>query len=927
MTDDFELNARRAKIAQLLEAQSLDQARVADLANGAKQRAVQHERVAEILERFHASLDVNQLRSEFDTWGRLPGYQGFSGVNGQMFLNQLVGNSPDLDALARLLARCIRVPESPEEAAKAINDLAAYTAEVKKGAHPAPRRSIFLLSFVWSVQSHDAWPCFWSSAEKMMQRLGWLEAGEDLGQMYVEFRRVVLSLGHPDDVEGALRYLEDEKFLGLDPSIIERCRRNVELNDSMREGIYVSEADTRAAASNARAIVGEMSLLGEALAERIAVALGRAVKTETPSQFWVKGVYRGDGWVRWGITDAGSPSTSVRVWVTSGGAFAGLHPGFYRDGWYAEAADALRSVVPSGASMFPIRKDDARVDPTPDPAARGEFLLGWPLTSAAGSASELTDEIIRRAAELQPAIDRLVGLVGGRISDLAQPEHDPLRPLVEQFIKERGYPSQRDEVQRADREVMAAMLAPDEVRIMDIGDLKKIYGSVRYGSPGFQSVLHTTLGAATPAELEDYLDRIHYLLWGPGDDADRIDAMLDPHGKWIKGFGESGIMKLLAVVKPERYVPIYPYGGDNGKVKLMKGLGLTPPSDQLSAGHRQVAANDAIRTRLDPFFPNDPWGQAQFSYWVARRTEEPVEIEDDVFAALADDLLVRREFITEIVALLRAKGQIVFYGPPGTGKTFVARALAKALAPDPTRRAVVQFHPSTSYEDFFEGFRPEESGGQLTYQLRKGPFALLAERAEANPGVAHVLVIDELNRANLPKVFGELLYLLEYRGDAVQTLYRPDEPFSMPDNLFVIGTMNTADRSIALVDAALRRRFFFVPFFPDSGEMEGLLGRWLDKTKQAGWIADLVEFVNVKLVEELGGPDLQLGPSYFMQPGVEDALSSIWKYSVEPLIQDQLFGQPEKISSFTYTEIVKAFRAATTTAPPSPLDSEPTPGS
>ena len=225
-----------------------------------------------------------------------------------------------------------------------------------------------------------------------------------------------------------------------------------------------------------------------------------------------------------------------------------------------------------------------------------------------------------------------------------------------------------------------------------------------------------------------------------------------------------------------------------------------------------------------------------------------------------------------------------------------------------TRRAIVQFHPSTSYEDFFEGYRPEESGGQLTYQLRKGPLALLAERAEASPGVPHVLVIDELNRANLPKVFGELLYLLEYRGDQVQTLYRPDEPFSLPENLLVIGTMNTADRSIALVDAALRRRFHFIPFFPDDGEMEGLLRRWLDQAKQPLWIADLVEYVNGKLIEELGGPDLQLGPSYFMQIGVEDALPKIWKYNIEPLIQDQLFGQPEKIRSFTYAEVLKSFR-------------------
>lgn len=650
-------------------------------------------------------------------------------------------------------------------------------------------------------------------------------------------------------------------------------------------------------------------MLGESLADRVAEALGRSVKTETPSLFWSKGRYRGDGWVRWGISDGrGGPPASVRVWVTARGIFVGLHPGFYRDGWYAEAVDALGPVTPASATAFPLRLGDPRVDPQPDPSWRGELLLGWQLASAPSESERFADEIIGRIAELQPPLDRLVALSGGPLGTGPKTDNDPLKPLVEQFIAERPYPSPRDEANRADREAMAAVLAEDEIRIMDILELKRIYGSNRYGSPGPQSVLHTTMGAATPAELEDYLDRIHFLLWGEGDDADRIDEMLDPERKWIKGLGESSIMKMLSIVNPGRYVPIFPYGGDMGKFKLMKVLGLTPPPDTLSAGHRQLAANDAIRALLDPLFPNDPWGQAQFSYWLARRPDAPTEKEADVLAALADELLVGREFISEIVELLRGKGQIVFYGPPGTGKTFVARALARALAPDPTRRMIVQFHPSTSYEDFFEGYRPEENGGQLTYHLRKGPLAMLAERAEANPGVPHVLVIDELNRANLPKVFGELLYLLEYRGDEVQTLYRPDEPFSLPENLLVIGTMNTADRSIALVDAALRRRFHFIPFFPDDGEMEGLLRRWLDQAKQPVWIADLVEYVNGKLVDELGGPDLQLGPSYFMQLGVEEALPKIWKYNIEPLIQDQLFGQPEKIRSFTYAEILKSFR-------------------
>ena len=917
MIDDFELNARQRKIAQLMEAQSRDTNRMAELAKLKDLCLIQDPAGVELLRRFRETGDVVWLRDEFGVWGKQTGHKSFSGVNGQMFLNQLVKYSPDHEVLARLLARCLPVPGSPEAAAKAINDLAEFAASIKVGIHPTPRRSIFFLSFFWSVQLHSAWPCFWTSAERMLIRLGWLQSSDDLGQLYLNFRDTVRGVGDPDDVEHVLHYLESQKFLGLDPSLTDRCKRAIALVESRVEGAYPDEVTRRCAEVNAKAIVGELGMLGEALAEPVATAIGRSVKNETPSLFWDQavGCYRGDGWVRWAITDEGAgpsgargaPPISIRVWATAGGTYVGLHPGFYRTGGYVEAGNAVRDVAPSAAIPLAVSKLGSRVDPQPDDSWQSEVQLGWRLDTDI-SAEEISNEIVRRSAELQPALDRLVSLIGGRPRPDTQSGTDPLKAKVEQFIVERSYPSARDDSNRADRVEMAAALAPEEVRIMDIDELKRIYGSNRYGSPGPMSILHTTLKAASPAELEDYLDRIHFLLWGEGDDADRIDELLDQHRRWIRGLGESSIMKLFAIVNPNRYVPIFPYGGDNGKFRMMKLLSLAPPPDGLTAGHRQVAANDSIRARLDPFFPNDPWGQAQFCYWLSRRTETPTQNEADVLAALADDLLVGREFISEVVELLREKGQVVFYGPPGTGKTFVARALAKALATDQSRRAIVQFHPSTSYEDFFEGYRPEESDGQLTYQLRKGPLAMLAERAEANPGVAHVLVIDELNRANLPKVFGELLYLLEYRNDQVQTLYRPDEHFSLPDNLYVIGTMNTADRSIALVDAALRRRFHFIPFFPDDGEMEGLLRRWLERFKQPVWIAEFVEYVNTKLVEEMGGPDLQLGPSYFMRIGVEQELPRIWKYNIEPLIQDQLFGQPEKIRAFTYTEIHKSYR-------------------
>ena len=276
---------------------------------------------------------------------------------------------------------------------------------------------------------------------------------------------------------------------------------------------------------------------------------------------------------------------------------------------------------------------------------------------------------------------------------------------------------------------------------------------------------------------------------------------------------------------------------------------------------------------------------------------------------LAKELLVRREDLDEILGLLRDKGQVILYGPPGTGKTYLAKKLAEYLAPEDSQRAFVQFHPSMSYEDFFEGYRPETNeDGSMTYRLTPGPLRAIAGRAGRSSEKLHIMIIDEINRANLPRVLGELLFLLEYRKDTVLPLYRPDEPFHLPENLWLIGTMNTADRSIALVDAAMRRRFHFVPFFPHHGLVEGLLERWLDKKRESPWVGKLVAEVNKKLTEALGGPHLQLGHSHFMREGISDPKTGkfemVWKYTVEPFIEEQFFDDPNRIESFRLGKIL-----------------------
>ena len=281
----------------------------------------------------------------------------------------------------------------------------------------------------------------------------------------------------------------------------------------------------------------------------------------------------------------------------------------------------------------------------------------------------------------------------------------------------------------------------------------------------------------------------------------------------------------------------------------------------------------------------------------------------------AEELLVDPSFLYDIKSLLEDKGQVILYGPPGTGKTYLAKRLAEALVPEYDFRSLVQFHPSTSYEDFFEGYRPVPAeGGGIGYELTRGPLARMAAHAGEHAG-RHVMVIDEINRANLPRVLGELLFLFEYRDEQVSTLYRSDVEFGLPDSVWFIGTMNTADRSIALVDAALRRRFHFVPFFPGRGPTVGLLSRWLEREKQPGWVDGLVNMVNDELTEAVG-EDLQLGFSHFMRRGYgeepsehDETLRRIWRYSIEPFVEDQLFGDRRRIERFRFEQVIARYRS------------------
>lgn len=296
---------------------------------------------------------------------------------------------------------------------------------------------------------------------------------------------------------------------------------------------------------------------------------------------------------------------------------------------------------------------------------------------------------------------------------------------------------------------------------------------------------------------------------------------------------------------------------------------------------------------------------SSIDYYIRYAESKPTIIDNEPFTVedFLTDVFIEKQDLVRLISLLENKKNLILKGAPGVGKTYIAKRLAYAMMEekDETRVQMVQFHQSYSYEDFIEGFRPKAEGDG--FELKQGPFVKFARKAARDPERSYFFVIDEINRGNMSKIFGELMMLIEAdkRDEQINLLYSNDK-FSVPPNLYIIGMMNTADRSLALLDYALRRRFSFFEIKPAfQNDTFNSYVNGLDNPDALNRVVDEIKSLNNQITEELG-TGFQIGHSYFVgnayKVDTANRLEEVIEFEIIPQLFEYWFDNEQKANDW-----------------------------
>ena len=314
----------------------------------------------------------------------------------------------------------------------------------------------------------------------------------------------------------------------------------------------------------------------------------------------------------------------------------------------------------------------------------------------------------------------------------------------------------------------------------------------------------------------------------------------------------------------------------------------------------------AVMKTLTNITPYSDYVQKLLELFVDEAEDEAVQEAEIKYPPYSKDDFLEEVYMSEdtydtLVELLDTKYNIILQGAPGVGKTFAAKRLAYSImgAKDTSRVSMVQFHQSYSYEDFIQGYRPVDNG----FTLVQGVFYKFCKAAEIDDERPYFFIIDEINRGNLSKIFGELMMLIESdkRGEKLKLLYK-DEWFTVPKNVRIIGMMNTADRSLAMMDYALRRRFAFfdfAPAFSSDGFRQYLADKNNEKLEK---LISMVENLNIAISnDESLGDGFRIGHSYFCtDKDITDSwLKAVVEFELIPLLKEYWFDEPTKVRDWS----------------------------